>query len=318
MITRNRRKFLKYMAAGTATVAGGSGLWLAKSRSRAARWMRTMIDDAKRPVLQASAKPEPSKWSDDRVTLCWIGHSTVLINFYGINILTDPAFGKRVGISLGLGTAGPKRYLAPALTLKELPPIDVLLLSHAHIDHMDLPSLGKFQRDTFAVTAMLTSEVVSKAGLRAPTELGWDETVTHRHRNGQLTIEAVQVKHWPSELERGYNGYILRREGKSLLFAGDTANTSLLAQVRSRGPFAAAIMPIGAYRPWIWNHCDPEQAVEMASAAGASFIIPVHHQTFKLSDEPMDEPIQRFEQALSREPERIGLKRVGETFTCPA
>jgi L-ascorbate metabolism protein UlaG (beta-lactamase superfamily) len=320
-MNRNRRTFLKYMAAGTGTVAGGSSLWLAKSRSRAARWMRTMIADAKRPILRAPEKPEPAKWSDNQITLCWIGHSTVLINFYGIHILTDPAFGKRVGISLGLGTAGPKRYIAPALARHELPPIDVLLLSHAHMDHMDLTSLRKFLHDTFTATAKLTSDVVSSAGLRSPTELGWGESTTFRTRNGELSIEAVQVKHWgqrwPSELERGYNGYILRREGRSLLFAGDTAHTSLVARLRPKGPFEAAIMPIGAYRPWIWNHCDPEQAVEMARAAGASYMIPVHHQTFKLSDEPMHEPIERFEQALSGERERIGLKQVGETFTCP-
>jgi L-ascorbate metabolism protein UlaG (beta-lactamase superfamily) len=281
-----------------------------------------MIADAKRPVLRAAAKPDPAKWSDNRVTLGWIGHSTVLINFYGINILTDPAFGKRVGISLGLGTAGPKRYIAPALAAKELPPIDVLLLSHAHMDHMDLPSLRWLPRETFTVTAKLTSDVVSSAGLRSPTELGWEEQTRYQNGKGELAIEAVQVKHWgrrwPSELERGYNGYILRREGKSLLFAGDTAHTSLLSRVRSKGPFEAAVMPIGAYRPWIWNHCDPEQAVEMAKAAGASYIIPVHHQTFKLSDEPMQEPIERFEEALAGEPERIGLRQVGETFVCPA
>src|SRR2546427_6836363 len=70
---------------------------------------------------------------------------------------------------------------------------------------------------------------------------------------------------WPSELNRGYNGYVLRREGKAILFGGDTAETPLFTALRSRGPFEAAIMPIGAYRPWIWNHCTPEQAVRMAN-----------------------------------------------------
>ena len=73
-------------------------------------------------------------------------------------------------------------------------------------------------------------------------------------------------------------------------------------------------MPIGAYRPWIWNHCTPEQAVEMANAANAQYIVPVHHQTFKLSDEPMEEPIERLKVALDHEPERLALKQVGETF----
>ena len=74
-------------------------------------------------------------------------------------------------------------------------------------------------------------------------------------------------------------------------------------------------MPIGAYQPWIWNHCTPEQAVEMANAAGADYIVPIHHQTFKLSDEPRREPIERLEAALQHEPERLALRQIGETFT---
>jgi L-ascorbate metabolism protein UlaG (beta-lactamase superfamily) len=317
---RNRRKFLKYMAAGTGTFAGLTTWWAAVSRQRAARIVRMFAADARRAIAPAPAKPDPSKWSDNQVTLAWLGHSTVLINFYGIRILTDPVFGSRVGVSLGLGTAGPKRYVSPALSLKELPPIDVLLLSHAHMDHMDLPSMSQLPRNTFTITAKLTSDLVSGAGLRNVTELGWNEKSTFRNGNSSLTIEAVQVKHWgerwPNKLERGYNGYILQREDKRLLFAGDTAHTPLFSELRSKGPFAAAIMPIGAYRPWIWNHCDPEQAVAMANAARADYIVPVHHQTFRLSDEPMSEPMERLEQALAHEPERIALKQVGETFVC--
>ncbi len=78
-----------------------------------------------------------------------------------------------------------------------------------------------------------------------------------------------------------------------------------------------AIMPIGAYRPWIWNHCTPEQAMEMTNAARAKYVLPVHHQTFRLSDEPLDEPIERLKIALSGEPERLAMQRVGETFVCP-
>jgi len=85
--------------------------------------------------------------------------------------------------------------------------------------------------------------------------------------------------------------------------------------MRSRGPFDAAILPIGAYNPWIWHHCTPEEAVEMANLAGARYIVPVHHQTFRLSNEPMTEPIQRLQAAL--EPERLALSKIGETFVCP-
>jgi L-ascorbate metabolism protein UlaG (beta-lactamase superfamily) len=77
-------------------------------------------------------------------------------------------------------------------------------------------------------------------------------------------------------------------------------------------------MPIGAYQPWIWHHCTPEQALAMANAAGANYIVPVHHQTFKLSEEPPLEPIERLQAALDKEPERLALRQIGETFVCPA
>ena len=134
---------------------------------------------------------------------------------------------------------------------------------------------------------------------------------TFKNTKGALQIEAVEVKHWgrrwPSNVARGYNGYVLRREGRALLFAGDTALTPRFAELRSRGPFEVAIMPIGAYRPWIRNHCSPEEAFEMANAARARFIVPVHHQTFRLSDEPLEEPSQRLTAAIEREPERLAL-----------
>ena len=318
----NRRTFLKYLLGGVGTALGTGTWWVVASKQRAARWMRTIIADARRPILPAPVKPNPSTWSDNQITICWLGHATTLINFYGIHILTDPALGKRIGISLGIGTAGPKRYVAPALHLKELPPIDVLLLSHAHMDHMDLPSLQRLAPSSFTITAKVTRDVLVRTGLSRITELPWNRRVTFRNSKGEVQIEAIEVKHWgrrwPSELNRGYNGYVLRREGKAILFGGDTADTPLFSALHSRGRFEAAIMPIGAYRPWIWNHCTPEQAVQMANAAGARYIVPVHHQTFKLSDEPMHEPIERLKAALEKEPERLALRRVGESFVCPA
>ncbi len=322
MMQRNRRVFLKYLAAGAGAV-GAAGWWVTASQRRAARWLRRLARDAQRRIQPAPVRPAPAKWSDNDLTVCWIGHTTVLINFYGIHILTDPTLGDRIGIPAGLGTIGPKRFIAPALCFEELPPIDVLLLSHAHMDHMDLPSLRRFapKTFTFTVTAKATLDVLTGARVKHACELAWNERVTFRCSRGELQVEGVEVKHWgqrwPSEVPRGYNGCILKREGKSILFGGDTARTPALAEVRSHGPFELAIMPIGAYRPWIWNHCTPEEAVEMANAARARYIVPVHHQTFQLSDEPALEPLQRLEVALDREPERIALRRVGETFVCP-
>jgi L-ascorbate metabolism protein UlaG (beta-lactamase superfamily) len=318
---RNRRFFLKTCIAGTAGAVGAATFWISTSKRYAARWARTMAADAKRRILPAPQKPTPATWSDNNITVSWLGHATCLINFYGIKILTDPALGKRVGLSLGIATAGPKRYIAPALSAKEVPPIDVLLLSHAHMDHMDLPTMSRF-KNAFTVTASLTREIFDSNKRENVHELQWDDSATFKISKGDLQITAFEVRHWgrrwPNDINRGYNGYILRREGKSIIFGGDTAITDSFQPLKSKGPFELAMMPIGAYRPWIWHHCSPEEALTMANDAGAKYIVPIHHQTFKLSDEPMIEPIERFTAALEKEPERIALRQVGATFICPS
>jgi len=189
------------------------------------------------------------------------------------------------------------------------------------MDHMDLPTLARLQKAEF-VSAKLTRDVVEASGARKITELGWNETSKLHFAAGDLEITGLEVKHWgqrwPKELERGYNGYVLRREGKAILFGGDTALTPLFREHRSFGPFEAALMPIGAYDPWIWNHCAPEQAAQMADWAGAKHFVPIHHQTFKLSNEPMKEPIERVEAALAMENGRLALRQVGRALSVEA
>jgi L-ascorbate metabolism protein UlaG (beta-lactamase superfamily) len=115
------------------------------------------------------------------------------------------------------------------------------------------------------------------------------------------------------DVHRGFNGYVLERNRRRICIAGDTARTSFTAVGRKRTD--VMVVPIGAYNPWIASHCTPEQAAEMADQARAQFVVPVHHQTFRLSREPMDEPIRRFRSALPAS--RIALTSVGETFVLP-
>jgi len=135
-------------------------------------------------------------------------------------------------------------------------------------------------------------------------------------------VRAFPVNHWgarmQTDLHRGYNGYVIERHKRRVIFAGDTAFTNHFSDLRDDRPYDLAIMGIGAYDPWIRSHCTPEQAIAMANAAGARFIMPVHHQTFKLSFEPFREPIERFTAALANQPERIALRAIGETFVLPA
>jgi L-ascorbate metabolism protein UlaG (beta-lactamase superfamily) len=274
-----------------------------------------------RPIAPAFTKPEPLKWNDAQVTAAWIGHATVLINLFGIKILTDPVLFPRIGIRLPGFTIGPKRLTAPALEFHELPKIDIVLLSHAHFDHFDLRTLHRFDKGTSAITAPNTADLLRWTRLRDITELRWGEKKSLNTAAGAITISAVEVKHWGARTQRdthrGYNGYLIEsrsRGRRRILFSGDTAMTDSFAKLRQHGEIDLAIMSIGAYNPWIHSHCTPEQAVEMATAAGAQFIIPVHHQTFRLSFEPLREPIERFQAALCNSPERIALREIGETF----
>jgi L-ascorbate metabolism protein UlaG (beta-lactamase superfamily) len=209
---------------------------------------------------------------------------------------------------------------APALQFHELPNVDLVLLSHAHFDHLDLRTLRCFDKNTRVITARATRDLLRRTRFRDITEFEWGESKTLQTVAGEIDITAFAVKHWGARKQRdtyrGYNGYVLERSGRRIIFAGDTAMTDSFAKLRQ--PIDLAIMSIGAYNPWIHSHCTPEQAVEMATAAGAQFIMPVHHQTFRLSLEPLREPIKRFQIALSNTPERIALREIGETFVLPS
>jgi L-ascorbate metabolism protein UlaG (beta-lactamase superfamily) len=297
--------------------------------SRVRRWLghlfREWTVESWRPIAPAPRKPEPSEWNDTQLTLAWIGHSTVLINFFGVTILTDPVLFSRVGIRLPGFTIGPKRFTAPALQFHELPRIDMILLSHAHFDHLDLRTLHCFDEATGVITARATSDLLRRARFREITELEWGESMVFTTAAGDVEVTAFPVKHWGARTQRdthrGYNGYLVEsrsRAGRRILFAGDTAMTDNFAALQRHGDIDVAIMSIGAYNPWVRSHCTPEQAVHMANAAGARFIVPVHHQTFRLSFEPFGEPIERFQAALSKTPERIALREIGETFVLPS
>lgn len=293
--------------------------------SRVRRWSaylwREAVFESRRPMTPAFAQPEPMRWNNERVTAAWLGHATVLINFFGVNILTDPALFPRVGIRLPGFTLGPKRLVAPALSVHELPTIDIVLLSHAHFDHFDLRTLRQFGSSTKIITAPRTRDLLRWTRLRDVAELRWGERKSVKTAAGAIDIAAFRVNHWGARMQRdiyrGYNGYVLRREGHSVIFGGDTAMTESFGELRHNGGIDLAILSVGCYNPWIHSHCDPEQAVQMANAAGAQFVMPVHHQTFRLSFESSREPLERFEAALNRTPERVALREIGETFVLP-
>ncbi len=291
--------------------------WLYFSRKWGPRVWRGLMGEFTRPVAQSRFRPRPAHWNPSNITACWLGHASVLINFYGLTILTDPVLSRRIGLCVGPATLGLKRLIAPPLTVPDLPPIDLVLLSHAHMDHLHLATLNQFPSSTCVVTALATRDLLAGTRMKDIRELAWGDRTTITTRHGALEIHAFEVVHvgarWRKDKHRASNGYILERNNKKILFGGDTAYCGHFKKLRAQGPFEFAIMPIGSYKPGEHIHCTPEEAVAMANDAGAHYLLPVHHQTFRLGTESHLEPIERLERALARE--RIALREIGETFS---
>lgn len=284
-------------------------------RRAAPAFFRQLSKELSREVLPAPFRPQPRLWPDHGLHAAWYGHSTVLLKVDGFTILTDPVFSTRVGLTIGLTTVGIKRLVEVAAPVAELPKIDLIVLSHAHMDHFDIPSLRRLEnRDTSVVTACRTSDLLRPRRYRQVQELHWNASA----QIGPARVTAFQVNHWGarirSDVYRGFNGYVIEVGGRRLLFGGDTALTPTFRQLRTSKRMDLAIMPIGAYDPWIHVHCNPEQAVQMAEEAGADRILPVHHKTFSLSREPYEEPIQRVLSAVGSGVDRVCLRDIGQEW----
>jgi L-ascorbate metabolism protein UlaG (beta-lactamase superfamily) len=286
---------------------------------RVLRLLARFFAEGFRPIAAAPQHPEPGKWDNAAVTGAWLGHSTILLNFFGLWIITDPVLAMRCGLRFGPVTIGPRRWVQPALRVDELPPIDLLLLSHAHMDHLDLWTLQRIAGRPHAVTASGLRDLLRGVPVSGVTELAWDQSADIQTPHGEIRVTAREVDHWGARMRtddwRGYGGFLLQRNGRSFAFAGDTARTDFSHWPAGPEGIDALAIPIGAYDPWIRAHCTPEQALAMADEAHARYLLPIHHQTFKLSVEPMDEPLARFRAALADSPERLLASEIGETFS---
>jgi len=313
-----RRKFLSLLGMSLASVPVVRAQDHQLKRSR---WDLMFHNDE--PAVP-ELRPEPLTWENDTITAAWIGHATVLINFFGTWIITDPVFSERIGVEiLRLFTVGPKRLVLPALTVDQLPPIDIILVSHGHMDHMDTHSLRQFGRDVPIVIAKNTLDIIEGFGFEQVYELDWGQHSVI----GDVTVEALEVRHfgwrfpWEEDRSRGnpegrsYNAYLIRKNGRNILFGGDTAYQEFFRKVAEREiDIDLAMLPIGAYDPWIRAHANPEQSLEMSHHMNARYMLPIHWNTFIQSDEPQKEPMERLLTAAEGERERIALTRIGETW----
>jgi len=286
-----------------------AALRLAERLGRGRGQMRWL--DAINPPPAARVTPDLAGWEDRALSAVWIGHATLLLRIGGMTVLTDPVFGNRIGLGLWLTTLGPRRHIAAALRVGQLPKIDLILSSHAHFDHLDRPTLAMLDKKIPVVMADRTRDLVWDLGFRNVTELRWGETA----RFNGLSLTAREVRHWGArtfvDTYRGYNGYLLEAGKHRVLYGGDTAYQELF---KDAGPLDLAILGIGAYDPFIRMHASPEEVWTMANHAHADHVIPMHHSTFRLSHEPMNEPLERILAASGNESDRIVVREVGQSW----
>jgi L-ascorbate metabolism protein UlaG (beta-lactamase superfamily) len=244
----------------------------------------------------------------------WIGHSTVLLSFSGILILTDPNFSSRIKVA--------RRVVGLPIEPEEIENLHLVLISHAHYDHLDIPSLKRLPKEALIVVPPGCRDLVEDLGFTGVVELGWDERFSFQ----DLEIEAFKPAHWGKrspvdDKNRAYNAYLVTKGGKSVLFAGDTGYSKIFAEKTCDKETVISFLPITAYSPeWFrLNHINPEEAIQIFLETGSRFMIPIHWGTFILSHEPIDEPMER----LNKEAARLGVeKRVivlkhGESFIVP-
>lgn len=260
------------------------------------------------------------------LVITWIGHAATLIQVGGVNLLTDPMFGPRAS---PVSFAGPRRRVPPGIALAELPPVDVVLLTHNHYDHLDKRSvraLAARHAGAVWVVPLKLGAFIKGLGAATVVELDWwaERSVS------SLRIIATPARHFSSRSPFDRNrtlwcGYAVLSPGKSVFFAGDSGYHPAFGRIgRDLGPFDVAMLPIGAYEPpWIMQplHLNPEEAVQayrdLSEPHGAGGVMmAVHWGTFKLTVEPLGEPPARVRAAwaAARLPaERLWVPRHGET-----
>jgi len=238
-------------------------------------------------------KPVPARRGQMGVT--FIGHSSFFLQIGGKNILVDPNFARWIFVL--------KRLRRPGLRMRDLPPIDAILVSHAHFDHLHRPSLRtiasltrrKSGKRPLIVVPRNLRDLVSDLGFSRVVELEWFQNF----RLGNVDITHTPSRHWGArivrDVHRGYGGYVLRAGRHSVYHAGDTAYFDGFKEIGERLSPDLALLPIGAYHPASFRnvHTSPEDALQAFQDLRARWMVPMHYGSFRLSYEPVDEPVQR-------------------------
>lgn len=240
-----------------------------------------------RPPERAVVEAGPAAAAVD---VSYVGHATVLAALDGRRAIFDPVFSRRLYLT--------RRLVEPGIALEALPPLHLLLLTHGHHDHLDLPTLRRLPRGLPAVCSPGLGALLRRAGLRGEiVELDWWE----RAEVAGFAVTAIPARHWGrrglSLAGLGYGGFVVERAGVAVYHAGDTAYGPFFRDISARfpRPIDVALLPIGGYRPpsFRFVHMDPEDALRAFADLGARYLVPIHWGTFVLSYEPPEEPPAR-------------------------
>ena len=254
----------------------------------------------------------------DELGVTFIGHSSFLLQLSGRKVLIDPVFSKRLILL--------RRQRRPGVLVRDLPAIDLILLTHAHMDHLDLASLRRVIRATRRIAGVSPEVVVPRGVEDLVARLGfsrvhrlawWEQTEVHG-----LPITMTPCKHWGARMfrdtHRGYGGYVIEGAGQSVYHSGDTAYFDGFREIGDRLKPQVALLPIGAYFPDAYRsvHTSPEEAIRGFVELGGSQMVPMHYGTFRLGREPIEEPVQRLlaEAARLGITEQIKVLEEGETL----
>ncbi len=278
-------------------------------------------DPAVFPVQQPRLGQVPHRGA---LAATWLGHSTVLLEFAGCTVLTDPMLGE---VAAPIPAARLRRWVAAPLGAGALPRIDLVLLSHNHYDHLDAPTvrtIAERQPDAVWCVPLRLAALLRRLGVKRVEEFDWWE----ERRLGEATVVATPAQHFSARGVHDRNatlwcGFAVRVAARSAFFAGDTAYHPEFPLIGERlGPFDLLLLPVGAYDPrWFMRavHMNPAEALaafEDLSGATSPAMLPIHWGTFKLTDEPMDEPprlIRELWADAGRPPEDLWLLQHGET-----
>lgn len=262
------------------------------------------------PESEITYAPKPADAIVEGMVITYVNHSTFLIQTAGVNILVDPVWSDRVS---PFSFAGPKRFRPPGVRFEDLPPINLVLISHNHYDHLDIETLKKINArfQPRFVAPLGVDLLLNQEGIDNTFTLDWWES---KPIDSDITVHAVQAQHFSARglFDRNktlWAGFVIDTPSGGVYFAGDTGYGDFFKEIGRRYDIKVGLIPIGAYKPrWFMSpvHVDPAEAIQAHKDVGADISFGMHYGTFPLADDGMNDPQKDFSEAIQK-PENRGV-----------